>query len=256
MIIDMAAFTGPYERRPTKVPLPAGLAEKLEPWGVTQVFAGRINHLRQENTHAVDFPLKSFNRNGVEIHIVPVLDPTVATWREHLESYWTFHKASLPVIRLHPNYHGYRLSELKAMADLVQWAHDHGSVLQIVVNIDDIRRQHSLGQVPDVATADILNTALKYPHQPFLLSGALMTLMRPLKAESAPNLWVDTARLETGLALPILFDNGWAHRLVYASHSPILIAHSSIARVLADLSDTDAMKILNGNARRLLRLNP
>ncbi|MFM7128318.1 MAG: hypothetical protein ACKO0V_03055, partial [bacterium] len=48
------------------------------------------------------------------------------------------------------------------------------------------------------------------------------------------------------LALPILFDNGWADRLVYASHSPILIAHSSIARVLADLSDTDAMKILNG----------
>jgi len=255
MIIDMAAFVGPYERRPAKVPLPTDLADKLGPWGVTRVFAGRINHLRQENSNAVDFPLESFNRNGVEIHFVPVLDPTVATWRENLETYWTFHKASLPIIRLHPNYHGYQLSEHKATPSLVEWAHDHGSVLQIVVNIDDIRRQHALGQVPDVATADILNTARKYPHQPFLLSGALMTLLRPLKADSVPNLWVDTARVETGLALPILLDNGWGDRLVYASHAPILIAHSSIARVLVDLSDADALKILNGNARRLLRLN-
>lgn len=255
MIIDMAAFLGPYERRNLAADH-ARLVNTLRPWGITRIYAGRIDHLRHDNLHATDSPVKPQTSGGIELNTVPVIDPTVATWREHLESYWTFHKASLPVIRLHPNYHGYRLSEHKAMPGLVQWAHDHGSVLQIVVNIDDIRRQHALGQVPDVAATEILNTARKYPHQAFLLSGALMTLLRPIKAETVPNLWADTARVETGLALPILIDNGWGDRLVYASHSPILIAHSSIARVLVDLSDADALKILNGNARRLLRLNP
>ena len=253
MIIDMAAFLGPYERR-TLAADTARLAEILRQWGVTRIFAGRINHLRQDNIHAGDPPVKPQVVGGVEVATVPVIDPSIATWQEHLEKYWAFHQGRLPIIRLHPNYHGYRLSELKATEALVQCAHAHGSVLQVVVNIDDIRRQHPLGQVPDVATADIIATAQKYPHQPFLLSGALNTLMRSLKADTLPNLWVDTARIEGGLALPNLLDAGWGDRLVYASHAPILIPHSSIARVLTDLSDADAMKILSTNARRLLRL--
>lgn len=254
MITDMAAFLGHYERRQISANSET-LARALNPWGVTRIFAARIDHLRMDNCHAGDRPQKPEVYAGTEVITVPVVDPTIATWRGHVEAHRVANNGRLPILRLHPNYHGYKLTELTAVKDVVQWAHDHGTVIQVAINIDDIRRQHALGQVPDVPVAEIAQLAQSFPHQPILISGAVLGSLRSLKGNQPKNLWADTARIEGGLAMPILIDEGWGERLVFASHAPILIAHSAVARVVVDLSDEQAMKILSQNAQTLLSLN-
>ena len=253
MIYDMAAFTGHYERRPIGVG-PHALARQLAPWGISHVFTSRLDRLRMENSHAADLPQKPQVTNSVEVQTVPLIDPTLPTWPEQAQKHHAANGLKLPLLRLHPNYHGYKLTDTNLIGPLVEWAHFRGVVIQVVVNVDDARRQHPLGQVPDVSFADILALCKSFPHQPFLVSGPVFGALHAISKNRPANLWADTARIETGDGLAILTSEGWLEHLVFATHAPILIPHSAIARILADLPDAKAAKIFWENAKRLLNL--
>ncbi|MFM1803117.1 MAG: hypothetical protein RJA81_2469 [Planctomycetota bacterium] len=254
MFTDMAAFLGSYERRPLSATADQ-LANSLRSWNVSRIFAGRIDHLRMDNTHSADLPESPMTFQGITVHTVPVIDPTIRTWQEQAELHLKAGNGRLPIIRLHPGHHGYRLTQTPSLEELVKWAHEHGTVIQIFVNLDDTRRQHAAGQIPDVPVNEIAKFADQFRHQPFLISGALFGALKSLDSNHPENLWADTARIEGGLAIPTLFDLGWRDRLVFASHAPILIAHSAIARVLTDINDSDANRIFQKNAENLLSLN-
>lgn len=254
MIYDLAAFVGHYERRPVGVEAEF-LAGQLKGWGVARVFASRIDVLRMENCHAAKSPQKAQVYQGTEVIPVPVIDPSLPGWQEYAESFYAAQGRRLKLLRLHPNYHGYSLTDRKLTGPLVEWAHFHGCVIQVVVNVDDVRRQHPLGQVPDVPAADVVNLCKVYPHQQFLLSGAFFTPLQAIAKNRPANLWADTARIETGDGLPLLVQAGWLERLVFASHAPILIPYSAVARILADLNDADSERIFTSNSRKLLDLS-
>lgn len=57
MIYDLAAFVGHYERRPVGVEAEF-LAAQLNGWGVSRVFASRLDVLRMENCHVAESPQK------------------------------------------------------------------------------------------------------------------------------------------------------------------------------------------------------
>ena len=251
MIYDMAAFIGQYERRPIGQG-PEALARQLAPWGISRVFAGRVDLLRMENSHMADTPQNPQVIQNVEINTVPLIDPTLPTWPEQAQKHHAANGHKLPLLRLHPNYHGYKLTDLKLIGPLVEWAHFRGVVIQIIVNVDDTRRQHPLGQVPDVPVAEIVALCKSFPHQPFVVSGAVFGPLHTLARTRPANLWADTARVETGDGLTILTSEGWLEHLLFATHAPVLIPHSAIARILADLPDAKASKILWENAKRLL----
>ena len=48
------------------------------------------------------------------------------------------------------------------------------------------------------------------------------------------------------------YDAGAGRRLLWASHAPLFMPRAAVARVLADLDDTEAWALLHGNARDLL----
>ena len=251
MICDMTAFVGPYERRPVGVGRDE-LARMLGEWGVTRVFASRIDHLRMENPHAVDRPTASAQVSGVTVETVPVLDPTVSTWAEHAEAHYQANGRKLPLVRLHPGFHGYRADDLKLLGPLVDWAHPRGTVLQIVVSLDDARRRHAFGQTPDVSMTEVAKAAQDFPHQKFLVSGSTFAALDALKKQRPANLWADTGRIEASEGIKRLFANGWADRLVFASFAPLMIVHSAVARILVDLDDKSAVQVFQQNGLSLL----
>jgi|GEM_PF-7113640 len=251
MIYDMTAFLGEYDRRSVGLE-PEALARRLGSWDVERLFAGRIDTLFLENVHSAYRPVAPARFGKVTVETVPVIDPTLPDWPEVLKAQFEANGRRLPMTRLFPGHHGYAIDDEKVLGPVVEWAHHHGVVLQVILSLDDARRRHPANKVQDVPLTALAKLAKAFPQQRFLASGALFAPLVALAKDRSANLWADTGRVEAAAALSRLFEAGWGERLVFASFAPLLIVHSALARVLSDLNDTDATKVLQLNAESLL----
>jgi predicted TIM-barrel fold metal-dependent hydrolase len=158
----------------------------------------------------------------------------------------------LPMVRLFPNYHGYSLQDADPLlAELAK----RKVVAQVIVRMEDPRRQHRLAQVPDVPAMFVHAAAVLHPGLKVLLSGAqgpaLLALARLLPFSR--NLWADTSQADGLGTIPDLMKSAWGDRLVFGSHYPLFIPYAAVARVVLDLDDASATRIFEANATSLLR---
>jgi predicted TIM-barrel fold metal-dependent hydrolase len=247
MSVDLCAHCGPYIRRPIGVEA-APLWAMLSPFGVTRVYAGRLEALWLENPHDANRLAESLPPGPAEVIPVPILDPSIATWSAELDRLAS--RGQLAMVRLLPNYGGYSLTEADPLlAELAK----RKIVAQVVVRIDDPRRQHKLAQVPDVPVSAVRDAAARHPTLRVLLSGAqtpeLTRLAKDLSATR--NLWADTSQADGVDAVASLTKTGWRDRLVFGSHAPLFIPEAAFARVVLDLDDAAAEVVLQGNAAGL-----
>lgn len=251
MIVDLCAHAGPWPHRPIGLD-ETGLARLLEPWGIERIYAGRLEALWFENPHDANRlnPRDRADARGtVPIVPVPVLDPTVATWPDELDRLAKADRLSL--VRLYPGYGSYGLS---AADRLLEALARRRAIAQIIVRMEDPRRQHPLGRVPDVPVASVADAAARHPNLKILLSGAgtpeLRACAKQLPANQ--NLWADTSQADGNGAVAGLLQTAWRDRLVFGSHAPLFIAYSAVARVVLDLDDADVERVVRKNAEALL----
>ena len=253
MTIDVCAHLGEWTRRPVGVEADE-LVRMLAPFGVSRVYAGRLSALWYEDPHLANRasgPSGPRRHSGVILIDVPVLDPTVATWREELDR--LARPGPLSMVRLYPNYAGYRLGDADSMlAELAR----RKVVAQVVVRMDDPRRQHPRAQVPDVPATLVYEAAVRHPGLSVLLSGApsatLQSLAPRLEKDGVRNLWADTSQADGVGTVASLYRSPWRDRLVFGSHAPLFIPYAAVARVVLDLDDASAARILRDNAATLL----
>jgi predicted TIM-barrel fold metal-dependent hydrolase len=248
--VDLCAHCGPFERRPIGLE-PTGLCERLAPWGVTRVFAGRLEALWFENPHDANRLAGPAGRpNGpTEFVPVPVLDASLATWREELDRLAA--SGPLSMVRLVPSYHGYTLAQADPLLAALS---ARKVVAQVLVRVVDPRRQHRRAQVPDVPAAEVRDAARRHPALRVLLSGATTPALNAL-AHALPeqnNLWADTSQADGVEAVKGLVAGPWRDRLVFGSHAPLFVPEAAFARVVLDLDDADAERVLRGNAAALI----
>ncbi len=251
MIYDLTAFLGPYDRRPVGMEAEP-LARMLGEWGVERVYAGRIDTLFQENVNSADRQGKPLRFGTTTIEPVPVIDPTLPNLRDVLSDLFDANAQQVSMVRLHPGHHGYGLGDDTILGPVIEWTHHHGAALQVILALDDARRRHPANTVHDVPPETLAKLANRFPQQRFLASGAVFAALVSLAKSKPANLWADTGRVEAAAGIQRLFDAGWGDRLVFASFAPLLIVHSAVARILADLNDSDCGKVFRGNALELL----
>lgn len=124
----------------------------------------------------------------------------------------------------------------------------------IQVRIDDPRHQHPLAQAPDVPASSIAAVAERHPDVTIIIGGASTSTIHALKEQliTLPNLHADTSQLDGLDAIKILVEDSLLPKLIYGSHAPLFMPAPSIARILNDLDDESAMKIMKGNGERIL----
>jgi hypothetical protein len=246
--VDFTAFCGPWTRRPIGLE-PATLWARLAPFGVDRVFAGRLEALWFENAHDANRLAESLPPGPPGVVHAPVIDPSLATWRDELERLAA--RGPLSIVRLYPNYHGYALADVDPfLAALAA----RKVIAQLVVRVDDPRRQHRLAQVPDVPAGAVRESAARHPGLKVLLSGAPGTALSALAKQlpAAGNLWADTAQADGFEAVSGLLKTPWRDRLVFGSHAPLLIPEAAFARVVFDTDDASADRVFGVNAAALL----
>ncbi len=185
--------------------------------------------------------------SGTEIRPAPVLDASLGTWQAELDRLQKGFPV-LDLVRLHPTYHGYTLDQAGPLLDELG---RRKIVAQVVARVEDVRRQHRLAQVPDVTAAAMVEAARRHPGTTILLSGA-NALPSPAKGASIPaNLWADCSQIDGEGVAAELLQGVWEERLVFGSNAPLFNLHSAFARVLVNLDDARALRILEGNPGRL-----
>ncbi|MBI3919925.1 MAG: hypothetical protein HY318_00805, partial [Armatimonadetes bacterium] len=127
---------------------------------------------------------------------------------------------------------------------------------QIQTRMEDPRRQHPLQQVPDISLKDIVDVAERHPDVRVLAGGPRGTEIQQEqeRLRSLPNLYVDVSQCDGLDTIRIFCEGELKNKLLFASHAPLLIPWSGMARVVTDIGDEAAEMILGGNAATALRL--
>ncbi len=249
MIIDVNAWTGPW---PTLVNVPhdaASVRASLRAYGVECIFMAPLAAAWSANPHLCNAVVYEAASEFEDISPVPVIDPTLPTWREEFEKA-AGHRA-VHMLKLLPGYGGY---DLVVADDLLAEAGRAGLAVTVQVRIEDPRRHHPMAMVPDVPAGDVVEAASRHPDLKLVIGGASAAALREFAAQvrDLPGLYVDTSQVDGVDSVKMFVEDGLGNKLLFGSHAPVFTPAAAVARVLIDLHDDTAMGILEDNASGLL----
>jgi predicted TIM-barrel fold metal-dependent hydrolase len=160
----------------------------------------------------------------------------------------------MPGIRLHPNYHGYELTD-PVFAELLHVAAANGLIVQLVVSMEDIRTQHPLMRVPPVDLSPLTPVIKSQPSTRLLLLNwwpALRGERIRLLADSG-EVYFDLAMLEGIEGVARLVEQLPPERILFGSNSPLFYFEAALLKLQeSGLPEGGKTMLFDGNARRIL----
>lgn len=253
MIIDVNANLSRWPFRRTPCDELPRLVAAYQKHGVRQAWVGSLDGLFHRDLDGVNRRLVEACREERSVELVPFgsINPMLPDWQEDLrrlaEDY------SMPGLRLHPGYHGYRLDE-PALAELLDQAAQRRLIVQLVVRMDDVRVQHPLMRIADVDTKPLAALVQARPGLRVVLLNGLATLRGArLKALAATErVWFEIAMREGAGGVGSLLDEAPPSRVLFGSHLPLFPLESAILKMQeAALDDRQRQAIACENARGL-----
>lgn len=253
-IIDtnVSLFQWPFRRLPLDDT--ESLVAKLRSLGIDQAWAGSFEGLLHRDITSVNRRLADACRQWTELVPIGSINLELPDWEADLQR--CFGEHAMPGVRLHPNYHGYKLDDPR-FVKLIELATGAGRFVQLATVLEDTRTQHPLVRVPDVDLTPL-------PKVISQVDGARVQLLnhRPSAASlkifaKTDGLYFDTSRVESTDGVPQLVAQLPPGRVLFGTHAPLLIPEAAMIRVNeAGLLDDVALRgLLGENAEGLMKAN-
>ncbi|HUQ93291.1 MAG TPA: amidohydrolase family protein [Bryobacteraceae bacterium] len=199
------------------------LVARLRQGNVVQAWAGSFDGLLHKDIGGVNARLAADCRSHGKDFLVPFgsINPKLPGWREDVRRCHEEYK--MPGIRLHPNYHGYLLSD-PVFAELLRLAASLKLIVQLVLTMEDIRTQHPLLRVPPVDVTPLSGLLEKEPSlRVMLLNWTSAVRGQRLKVlMDAGTVCVDISTVEGIEGVARLADQVTPERMLFGSHYPFL----------------------------------
>lgn len=254
MIIDTNANLSRWPFRRTPCDELPRLVETFRKHGVGQAWVGSLDGLFHRDLGGVNLRLAEACRLERAVKLVPFgsVNPLLPDWQEDLRRCHETHR--MPGIRLHPNYHGYRLDE-PVFAQLLDRAAERRLIVQLAIRMDDVRAQHPLMRVPDVDAKPLADLVRARPALRLVVLNGLATLRgRELQQLAA----VDRVGFDLGMQEGIagvaeLLRTTRPAQVLFGSHLPLFPLEAAILKIReAGLDDRQQRAVLCENAQRLV----
>ena len=230
----------------------ASLAAKLRSTGVTQAWAGSFDGLLHKDIASVNARLADECRRHGRGLLVPFgsINPKLPDWEEELRRCVEQHR--MAGIRLHPNYHGYKLDD-PDFARLLRLSAERHLIVQLALVMEDERMMHPLLRVEPVDTTPLVDLVKQTPGLRLVLLNALGKLRgKPLSdLIAAGEVYVEISMLEgvggVGNLLTLWSNDAHAapegvrdspgraqvpaNRVLFGSHAPLFYFESSLLKL-------------------------
>jgi len=254
LIVDTNVYLSRWPTRRLSCDETPSLVAKLRASGVKSAWAGSLDGLLHNDISAVNARLvKECEEHGKGL-LVPFgsINPTLPDWREDLRR--CAEEDKMPGVRLHPNYHGYKLDD-PVVEDLFALCDEHKLVVQLAVEMEDKRTQHRLMRVEPVDTGSLVRLVKGHPQLQVVLLNALRTLRNDSLSElaEAGRVSFEIAMLEGVGGIDRISQQIDPDQILFGSYFPFFyfeaavlkFRESELGRVLSD-------KIQHQNAEKLL----
>ena len=230
------------------------LVAKLRRHGVTQAWAGTFDGAFHKDLAAANARLAADCREYGRDLLVPFgsVNPNLPDWHEDLRRCHEQHK--MPGIRLHPNYHGYKLDGIP-FRDVLKAAAIRKLIVQLSLCLEDERTQHPLMRVPPVDIAPLAAAISAEPNLNLVVLNCYPQLpIENLRAiSSAGRVYFDISMVEHVGGVTRLAEQVSPARVLFGSYYPFFYFGSALLKVQeAGLSQAEQTAIYETNARRLL----
>lgn len=170
------------------------------------------------------------------------VNPKIGGWRETLRRVHQTHH--MRGIRLHPNYHGYTLSDPDFVA-LLDAAAANDLIVQIAVRMEDERTRHPAVTAADVDPKPLLATLPKIPGLRIQLLNALRGGADALLLARLSDLGVhfDTAMLEGMAGIARVIEQVPEIKLCHGSYAPFFYPESSTLKIAESAPELDSRNL-------------
>jgi predicted TIM-barrel fold metal-dependent hydrolase len=232
----------------------ASLVVELRRQGVAQAWAGSLDGLLHKDIRAVNARLADeCGRHGRGL-LLPFgsINPTLPGWEEDLRRCADEHRMS--GIRVHPNYHGFKL-DAPEFARLLRVATEHRLIVQLALMMEDERMMHPLLRVANVDITPLAALIRQSAGLRLVLLNALRTLRdEPLRhVIAAGEVYLEISMLEGVGGLANLLADAPADRVLFGSHAPLFYFESALLKLKeSPLAEEQLGAIRRENASRLL----
>jgi predicted TIM-barrel fold metal-dependent hydrolase len=226
----------------------------LRQHGVTQAWAGTFDGILHKDIAGANARLIEECRKHGHGILLPFgsVNITLPAWEDDVRRCVEEHK--MRGIRVHPNYHGYKLDH-PDFARLLAMCDERRLILQIAVSVEDERTQHPLMQVKDVDCHPLPALLTAHPN-------LRVVILNTLRATGGKNLGVlskchnvyfEIATQEAVSGVETLAEKISVERVLFGSHAPFFYFESAVLKLKeSGLSEEKLALIRVDNAKRLL----
>lgn len=253
-LVDVNVYLSrwPFRRLPDDEP--TALADKLRSQGVVQAWAGSLDALLHRDLGAVNRRLAAECRAAGEGFLLPfgAVNPRLPDWEEDLRR--CHEEYGMPGIRLHPNYHGYKLDD-PLVPKLLAAAAERKLIVQLAVTMEDERTQHPLVQVPHVDLAPLAGIVTRVPGLRLVLLNAFRSLRPEVRDQliAAGEVYFEIATLEAIGGVEKLAGQIDGGRILFGSYAPVFYFEAALLKLQeSELGQMQLKSIRETSAKRLL----
>jgi predicted TIM-barrel fold metal-dependent hydrolase len=256
-LIDVNTYLCRWPLRRLRGDDTAELVSLLRRQGVVQAWVGSFDGLLHRDIAAVNARLANECRRHGDGLLVPFgsVNPKLPDWEDDLRRCIEEHH--MPGIRLHPNYHGYKLDD-PDFAKLLRLAATRGLIVQLVLIMEDERMMHPMLRAEPTNTKPLAALVKQTPGLRLVLLNSQRVLRGPALAEivATGEVCLDIAMLESVGGVGNLLASVPTNRLLFGSYAPMFYFESALLKLQeSPLSDEQLRAIRCDNARRLLAKN-
>ncbi|HEV2383249.1 MAG TPA: amidohydrolase family protein [Terriglobia bacterium] len=253
MIIDTNVYLSRWPFRHLQGDEPANLVAKLRQRNVARAWIGSFDGMLHRDIAGVNIRLAETCRDCEGV-LVPFgsINPMLPDWQEDIRRCQGQH--GMPGIRLHPNYHGYKLDD-PVFGRLLKLATDRRLIVQLALCMEDARTQPPLLRVPPVDIAPLADLVKGTPglRLELLNCNSHINEEHYRAALSAGEVYIEISMVEGVAGVGRLIHDVPLSRVLFGSYYPFFYFESALLKVQESGLDAASKRALcEGNAQELM----